>query len=169
MSASREPTSACRRQAILGESSQRCSWPTARALLLAALAASAPLSLSSQTNIDVRFGILVAGGGPEAFMETQNVPNVAGQAFGWIATLPANPSPVPWSEELNAPAAPLVWNGADVVSTDRKSALSRGTIEPGQTQFSHFWTVTPGDPSGAYTLEVKVYDGTIAEFQFELR
>jgi hypothetical protein len=138
-----------------------------RMLLAAAMAAACAVELETapQADIEVRFGILADA----RFVETTIVPNVVGQSFGWIATLPPHADPIPWSEEFTAPKAPAVWNGATHVSPDRKAAITRGVIAANEMEFSHFWTIVPGDPSGVHKLVVKVYDGTIAEFSFELR
>jgi hypothetical protein len=142
-----------------------------RALLVTAIAAACAFELvgEPQADIEVRFGIFEGSSAGARFVETTHVPNVVGQSFGWTATLPPNHDPIPWSEELTAPSAPIIWSGPARVSTDRKEAITRGVVAPNETEFSNFWTIVPGDPSGAYKLVVKVYDGTVAEFAFELQ
>ncbi len=124
--------------------------------------------------VTARFGVLTsAGDGAPAFVETTQVPNVPGQAYGWIAQIDANAKPVSWSEELTLPSAAHRWDGtqgrADVaVSSTGTAAITRGTISPGETEFHHFWAVAPGDPSGKYRVVVRVSDGVVAEFAFDV-
>lgn len=126
--------------------------------------------LSGQT-LEFRFGILViAQDGTEQFIETKEVPNVEGQGYGWIGMIAANPRPIAWSEELTLPVPPRVWDGPsrDAISVDRKTAVTRGTIAPNGESFYNFWSVEPGDPLGTYKITIRVDDGVVAEFKFDL-
>jgi hypothetical protein len=142
--------------------------------VLAVAAASAQIAPRGTAKIDVRFGILEVGAdGRPAFVETRRVPNEIGQAYGWIATLEPSTEPISWSEELVLPSAPQLWDrrsttGRFAVSDDRTMGLTRGVLQPGDTELAQFWSVTAGDPSGTYRLTVKVLDGTVADFTFEL-
>ena len=138
-----------------------------------ALAAVMALPLAAQTELDVRFGILVAGSdGEEGFVETAQVPNVVGQTYGWVATIEALEDPITWTEELRLPKAPLEWDVVEgpavAVSDDRTAARSSGVILPTEREFSNFWSITPGDPNGAYSFIVKVSDGVVAQFTFNV-
>ena len=140
----------------------------------AVLTASAlALPLAGQTKLDVRFGILVAGNDGQAeFVETAQVPNVAGQTYGWIATIEPLRDPFTWTEELRLPKPPLEWDVVEgpavAVSDDRTAARTSGVVLPTETEFSSFWSITPGDPNGPYLLIVKVSDGVVAEFTFNV-
>jgi hypothetical protein len=143
-------------------------------LTLVCAAASAQIAPGAQARIDVRFGILeVSPDGRTQFVETTRVPNEVGQAYGWIATLEPSPEPIAWSEELVLPSAPQLWDrraetGRFAVSDDRTTGLTRGVLAPGESELAQFWSVTAGDPFGTYRLVVKILDGTVAEFTFEL-
>ncbi len=142
-------------------------------LIAPALAAVLTLPIAAQAKLEVRFGILVAGSdGQEAFVETAQVPNVVGQTYGWIATLEPLDDPITWTEELRLPKAPLVWDVVEgpavAVSDDRTAARTSGVVLPTEREFSSFWSITPGDPNGPYTIIVKVSDGVVAEFTFNV-
>jgi hypothetical protein len=125
--------------------------------------------LTAQAELEVRFGILVAGGGTETeFVETTRVPNVVGQSYGWRATIAPRPAPFEWFEELRLPTPPREWEGAAAISDDRKVAQTHDVVPPYATEFSNFWVVTPGDPSGRYSLVVKISDGVVASFSFDV-
>jgi hypothetical protein len=150
--------------------------PTAmrKLFVLAALACSFGEPIAAQPNVDARFGILVvAQDGSQRFVETRQVPNVVGQSYGWVARVEPRSESVSWSEELTLPTAPRVWGAAQgspgvAVSDDRGTALTRGTLPAGGTELFHFWGVAPGDPSGTYRIVVKLSDGVVAEFEFEV-
>jgi hypothetical protein len=124
----------------------------------------------AQRGVEVRFGFLDSADG--SFVETTVVPNVEGQLFGWMATIPAGGAPVRWSEELTLPRPPREWrvpagDPTVAISDDRKIALTRGTVDSGTGEFSHFWGVSAGDPPGIYTIVVKVSDGVVGEADLE--
>jgi hypothetical protein len=143
-------------------------------LALAALACGFLEPTAAQSNVDARFGILVAAqDGSQRFVETTQVPNVVGQSYGWVARVDPRAQTVSWSEELTLPNAPRVWGGAQgspdvAVSDDQTAALTRGTLPAGGTELFHFWDVAPGDPLGRYRIVVKLSDGVVAEFEFEV-
>jgi hypothetical protein len=143
-------------------------------LLLAALACLLGETTAAQPKVDAHFGILVsAQNGSQRFLETTRVPNVVGQAYGWFARIDAHSDGVSWSEELTLPSAPHLWGGTQgnpgvAVSDDRTVALTRGTVPFGGNELSHFWVVAPGDPTGSYRIVVKLSDGVVAEFEFEV-
>ena len=119
--------------------------------------------LTAQAELEVRFGILVAGGGNEPqFIETTRVPNVVGQAYGWMATIAPRPAPFEWFEELRLPTPPREWEGPSAISDDRKVAQSHDVVPANATEFANFWVVTAGDPNGRYSLVVKISDGVVA-------
>ncbi len=70
------------------------------------------------------------------------------------------------------PEPPLEWDVVEgpavAVSDDRTAARTSGVVLPTETEFSSFWTITPGDPNGPYLLIVKVSDGVVAEFTFNV-
>ncbi len=138
-------------------------------VLLAAL----PTSLRAQPQLDVRFGMLIAAAdGTAQFVETTRIPNVVGQAYGWVAIIGPRSEPVTWVEELTLPASPKLWGVATgpraAISEDRKTSQMRGVVLPNQNEFSNFWSVTEGDPTGRDSLVVQVADGVVAEFNFDL-
>jgi len=142
-------------------------------LVTLALAAAFALPVAAQTKLEVRFGILVADSdGQEEFVETAHVPNVVGQTYGWIATIEPLDEPITWTEELRLPKAPLQWDvleGPDVaVSDDRTAARTSGVVLPPEREFSSFCSITAGEPNGPYALIVKVSDGVVAEFTFNV-
>jgi hypothetical protein len=144
-----------------------------RILAIALLMPSA-LPLAAQPQLDVRFGMLTAAtDGTAQFVETSRVPNVVGQAYGWVALIGPRADAVTWVEELTLPASPRIWGVATgdaraAISEDRKTAQMRGVVLPTESEFSNFWSVTDGDPNGRYSLVLKVSDGVVAEFTFDL-
>lgn len=137
------------------------------------LAIFVALPLFAQAKIEVRFGILaVDAAGQEQFVETDRVPNVVGQSYGWIATIEPLGASVTWTEELKLPIAPLTWdvNGAlkVAISDDRTTVHTSGVLLAGESEFSSLWSITPGDPNGAYSILVKVSDGVVAEHTFNV-
>jgi hypothetical protein len=144
-------------------------WMLALLALLALMTIVSSASVA-QPKLDVRFGIVVVEpDGQSKFVETAQVPNVVGQVYGWIANIEPSVDPITWSEELKLPKSPLTWpRGGINVSEDRKAAQTRGSVLPGESEFSNFWIVTPGDPTGTYSVIVKVFDGVVADFTFEV-
>src|SRR5262245_7672710 len=118
----------------------------ARILVVLACFASVPPSIA-QPKLEIRFGIIDVGAGGEAtFVETTRVPNVPGQAYGWVANLEPSAEPISWTEELRLPREPARWEveqgPALVLSDDRTAARTSGVLPPGETQFSNFWVIT---------------------------
>jgi hypothetical protein len=129
---------------------------------------------SAQEGVEAHFGVIaVAKDGSRRLVETTFVPNVPGQAYGWTARLEPRSEAVSWSEEMVLPKPPRIWGGTKdnpnvSVSADRMIALTRGTIPPGERDFFHFWAVVPGDPVGPYRVELRISDGVVATFHFEV-
>jgi hypothetical protein len=96
------------------------------------------------------------------------VPNRIGQFYGWIATIEPLSEAVVWTEELKLPTPPKVWDGPAEISNDRRAARTSGIVQPNQQEFSSFWEITAGDPSGRYSLVLKVFDGIVADFTFDV-
>lgn len=143
------------------------------ARLLVTLACFASVAAAAQPKLEVRFGIIdLDAGGQATFVETTRVPNVPGQSYGWVATMEPSAEPISWTEELRLPREPARWEVSQglalALSDDRTAARTSGVLLPGETQFSRFWTITAGDPSGTYSIIVKVFDGVVADLAFEV-
>lgn len=68
--------------------------------------------------------------------------------------------------------APATWGAAEMksnrVSADRKSCVNRGTLAPGQKYLFNTWGMSPGDPTGAYRIDVYIDDQLVKTFQFDV-
>jgi hypothetical protein len=123
---------------------------------------------------DAAFGLfkLDDAGNPEAFHETGVVPNVAGQAYGWMIQLKDPPAKVRWREAFTLPAAPNAWDLADgpsSLSEDGRTATTDGESEPEDGAIRNVWRVAPGDPVGRYQIKVTVAGAGERTFEFEVR
>ena len=96
-----------------------------------------------------------AYGGCDAFIITTEVPLQEGQTFGWRVAVPDG-QPVAWREELVLPEAPLHWTGAHFVDIrdHGKIAVTAGIDLPSDGIVEHAWSITHGDPAGAYELRL---------------
>jgi hypothetical protein len=112
-----------------------------------------------------QFGVVDGTG---RFTETEVVPLVIGQEFGW--RMPVGEGTHVWREVLVAPAAPREWIGDDlqiennglVGVTERTEVARNGLIE-------HGWIITEGDPAGPYEMQLFVDDKHVSTFRFVLR
>ena len=104
------------------------------------------------------------------FMRTDHVPLVPGQSFAWRVQLADPDSVVTWSEEMILPTAPKLWRSSDpfelregvlVARTERTEMPADGVVE-------HGWTLTEGDPAGAYEMRVRVNGETVESFTFDV-
>jgi hypothetical protein len=122
------------------------------------------------------FGILSTDSeGQPLFVRTDSVPNVEGQAYGWFIEVGDSKLPVRWTETLTLPAPAASWGdeGASPtpglsVAADSRSAVVEGEDVPEFGVIEHFWSVVAGDPSGHYTIVVKLPGGREERFDFTL-
>ena len=119
------------------------------------------------------FGIITtdAAGDPR-FVQTDSVPNVAGQQFGWFVWVGESEQSVKWTEFLTLPAAGVWPDAADSpnvsISPDQRTAIVQDEAVPEDGYVFNLWTVAEGDPSGEYSIVVKTGDGREERFSFTL-
>ena len=141
---------------------------------LLALLAAVPTPLPAQSGFDVRFGVIkVDANSQPHFVETQRVPNIEGQGYGWIVRDNID-RPIRWVERLTLPAAPASWgeaghNSTVVISKDRRTATTTVDVVPGNSPIMHFWGVAPGDPVGVYHIQLSIGGTDPVSFEFEVR
>lgn len=121
------------------------------------------------------FGILKTDAeGEDQFIETNEVPAVDGQVFGWTLELQTTRETVHWQEHLQLPAAPADWGDAAedpeiLISADGRNVAVKGespVVEHGIERF--FWALAPGDPPGDYALDLAVEGREVARFRFRV-
>jgi hypothetical protein len=121
------------------------------------------------------FGIITGQAeGQPRFVETDSVPNVEGQSYGWIIPVGDSSSPVSWTEVLTLPAPAAVWSGmgssSDVsINRDGSSAVTHRKAVPRGGLIFNFWSVARGDPDGEYTIVVTPDSGREYRFRFSLQ
>src|SRR5262245_3493162 len=121
------------------------------------------------------FGILSTdSAGNPLFVRTDSVPNVEGQAYGWFIEVDSK-LPVKWTETLTLPGPAASWGDEGPsptpglsVAADSRSAVTQGEDLPEFGVIYHFWSVVAGDPSGNYTIVVKLAGGREERFDFKL-
>jgi hypothetical protein len=124
--------------------------------------------------VDAAFGLfkLDDDGTPDAFHETANVPDVPGQAYGWMIQVKTRQAEVHWRETFTLPAAPRAWGLASdlrSLSDDGRTSVTDGQSEPEDGAIRNVWLVAPGDPVGTYVLKVTVEGAPEQVFQFEVK
>ena len=122
------------------------------------------------------FGIIETdSAGKPVFVRSDFVPNVEGQAYGWLVGVGEFRAPVKWTETLTLPAPATSWSregsssASNVsISPDGRTAVVHGVDVPEFRVIYHFWAVAPGDPDGHYTIVVKIEGGRVEQFDFTL-
>jgi|HubBroStandDraft_6_1064221.scaffolds.fasta_scaffold889084_2 hypothetical protein len=131
------------------------------------------LVAASEVEIDrAEFGLFKDATRQADFTQTDVVPLVIGQFYGWRIFLKTSDKTVRVREEFELPTAPKTWGNAtpgQTVSPDRTiSTIDRyepvvgGLIE-------RRWGVAQGDPAGAYTIRVVVEGSPAVTFQFTVK
>ena len=106
----------------------------------------------------------------EGFTATSNVAWAEGATFGWRVRVPDG-QPIAWREELVLPSAPTSWSGANFIDIkdQGRTAVTAGVDMPFDGELAHVWSVTAGDPPGAYELRLWL-DGQLHQvFQFNVQ
>jgi len=108
------------------------------------------------------------------FSETDHIHLAPGTTFGWRLKLqsPLSNDPmraVLMREEFVLPSAPSNWGlGPNTqVSGDKKMAVTERVMSPTDGWLSREWSITEGDPEGAYEMRVFLDDKLVQTFQFE--
>ena len=120
------------------------------------------------------FGIIVLDAADDPhFLQTNEVPNVAGQGYGWFVWVGLSNQPVHWTERLTLPRAPDTWGNAATqsnvsISPDGRTAITQGLTVPESGFISNGWGVAPGDPPGGYEITVTLPNGRTERFSFTL-
>ncbi|MCB6184070.1 hypothetical protein LIN78_10985 [Leeia sp. TBRC 13508] len=108
------------------------------------------------------------------FIESDNVPYVIGQDYGWRMQVTPNIQSIWIEEKFTLPKAPATW-GDDVpsnnfrISADRKTATVRLNLFPQDGWIYHDWTIAKGDPTGQHQINVFYNGKLIAAFPFEIQ
>ena len=102
--------------------------------------------------------------------ETDRVPLTPGEAcYNWGLHLSKTPpGDVAWTEELEIPAKPAIWQHSDKfeLSKERTVAVTKKSQTPKDGWISHGWCVAKGDPAGRYVIKVYVGEGLAKTFEF---
>ncbi|NJL81015.1 MAG: hypothetical protein HC836_07485 [Richelia sp. RM2_1_2] len=119
------------------------------------------------------FGVLrTEKNGKFTFIPTTKVPFQEGQIYGWRIQIQDYQGELTWLEVLTLPKPPLTWgtdNGEHFfLSPDGTKSVIKRTAKVKKGVVSNFWTVSTGDPTGKYILEVYVDKHKIASFKFEI-
>jgi hypothetical protein len=90
-----------------------------------------------------------------AFHSTHDIPLFPGSTFGWRINLPCKTGVVAVAEELWLPA-PGDWPADPEmeISADRKRVVLRYQTECRSGWIEKQWSVSPGDPPGAWAIRV---------------
>ena len=105
----------------------------------------------------------------KTFLETEYVPLVEGQPYGWYMLLETNRSTIRFREELRLPGAPVTWgaNESEQISNDRRLLVTEKEIQPNKEGvIGHSWRVAEGDPEGLYIMNVYIEDKLAGVFLF---
>ncbi|MBW4616259.1 MAG: hypothetical protein KME21_23890 [Desmonostoc vinosum HA7617-LM4] len=121
---------------------------------------------------EAEFGIKrVDSEGQTILVETNKIPLIEGNAYGWRIKLRDYQGEVKWREVLRLPKRPETWstdNGENFsISTDGTTAETKRTQSAPNGVIENFWTIAPGDPAGQYKIEVFIDDRLISSFNFE--
>lgn len=110
--------------------------------------------------------------GRSRFVQTNVVPNILRQRYGWYIWVGETPTLTHWTETLTLPttaswpdrlAAPTL-----AISPDQRIATIQDAALPMRGFVSHFWEVVEGDPSGPHEIVVQFEDGKAERFAFTL-
>jgi len=119
------------------------------------------------------FGVKITDpDGRSRFLQTDVVPNLESQRYGWFIWVGETQTPIRWTETLELPG-PATWPDVAAatgiaVSPDRRAATIEAEALPTRGFVSHFWEVVPGDPSGPHQIVVRFADGREERFGFAL-
>lgn len=121
------------------------------------------------------FGILEnSGSGVLSFRETDTVPLITGQAYGWIIKVSPKMKSITWKEVFELPDMPETWGreeglGELQISPDRKVAVVEKKASVLDGEISHFWEVASSDPPGEYVIRVYINGDLIETFRFKVK
>jgi hypothetical protein len=119
--------------------------------------------------LKAEFGVIVPGG----FQPTTKVPFKEGQSFGWVIQLDTQRDLVKWREELRLPSSPQTWqadeqSGKHTLSADRKTSILEREAKVENGVIFNFWSISPGDPKGRYTMRVMLEGMLVSTFEFDV-
>ena len=106
------------------------------------------------------------------FKETQRVPLIAGQTYGWILKVKTDKS-VHWKEEFTLPSKPKVWGDKLATSNVNVKEKIEQPIKSnifGDEYFGYIcnlWSVAEGDPLGTYKFKIYIEGDLVKEFYIE--
>ena len=117
--------------------------------------------------------------GPPAAAAAQFVPSAQlplqdGQEFGWRMQLKTKLTQVRVREELTLPTEPRTWGDPEPglkrrTSADGRTATTELLLMPVDGVIQFTWTVTRGDPAGAWVLKVQVEDLPAQTFRLQAK
>ena len=153
----------------------------ARVLLLVALGCVGPGPVGAQPRPDRLVIVSAEVGlfGPPAapasrFLPAAVLPLKDGQEFGWKISLRTTKKSVRVWEELTLPSEPRTWGDPEPglkrkTSPDGRTATTEQWLAPVDGIISSRWSVTSGDPRGAWVLKVRVEDQAERVFRLDAR
>jgi hypothetical protein len=102
-------------------------------------------------------------------VETEVVPLVPGQEFGWRLRVD-DTGLHRWREVLVTPASPREWVGSDLTIEDGgRTGITERTEIAVDGLLEHGWTVTDGDPAGPHEIQLYLDDELVKVFKFVVR
>jgi hypothetical protein len=114
----------------------------------------------------------VDGAGRISLVESNRVPLVTGQGYGWQIFLETDKPRIRWREEFTLPRAPEIWGQGETpvfLSADRRTAVTEQEVDASRGVIGHAWSVAPGDPAGRYVIRVFVEGQLAATFEFDVQ
>jgi hypothetical protein len=132
-----------------------------------ALAASWPAGADAQQVqvLQAEVGLLAPAdaAGRQAFTPAAVLPLRDGQEFGWRLVVTTRQPFVRVREELTLPAEPRTWGDPEPgvkrrTTPDGRTAITEWRLAPQDGVLQSAWTVTSGDPPGAWVLTLTVED-----------
>ena len=106
------------------------------------------------------------------FRETQRVPLVVGQSYGWMLKV-KHQDTVVWKEVFTLPSTPKVWGEKEATSNINVIHKSEQPVKSdifGKEYYgfvSNMWSVAEGDPAGVYNFKIFHDDVLAKEFNIE--
>ena len=143
-----------------------------------ALAASWPAGADAQQVqvLQAEVGLLAPAdaAGRQAFTPAAVLPLRDGQEFGWRLVVTTRQPFVRVREELTLPAEPRTWGDPEPgvkrrTTPDGRTAITEWRLAPQDGVLQSAWTVTSGDPPGAWVLTLTVEDQPPRVFRLQAR
>ena len=153
----------------------RASYAFKFGLLFCLLTLDAGTALAQAAVVQgTEFDVLMSDGqGNVQTVQSNVVPLIPGTVcYGWRIRLGGGDKLLKITEIFALPAAPKIWSGEgdqfspSKITKDRRTSVTTQFFPMHDGWFGHPWCVAPGDPVGAYTIEVYLGQQLLHEFDF---